>query len=838
MKLLLLDGNSLVNRAFYALPNLTDSTGRATGGVFGFVSMLAKLIQEEQPTHIACAFDVHAPTFRHKQYDAYKAGRHATPEALIAQIPLLKEVLDAMKVCRVELAGYEADDILGTLSAQADMPVIVVSGDKDVLQLVSDNVTVYHTKRGITEVIAFTPEKLKEEGLLASQVPELKGLMGDSSDNIKGVAGVGEKTARALLESYFDLDGIYAHLDEIKGKLKENLTLGKESAYFSRDLATICRSVPLSIAVSDCAFNSQLPAAAADVFRSLDFKNLVGRFTYDAETEPEEEFSAELIDVSTMDELRALLSTPREDLSLAYVTGSWHFAFDSAREYRIVDGDLLSSLTPDEVLVALSEAVLSGKSKVWCYDLKSTYYLFREHCAPFSAEDVMLLCYVKDAGNVAPSSADLAKQHDVNVELSAAYQLKVGKETLAYLVKQGCDNVYYDIELPLVPVLYDMEQVGFPVDVARLRALGEGYAEELSELTRRIHGYAGNPFNINSPKQLREVLFDKLGLPTDKKRSTNAEKLEKLSLLHPIVPDILRYRQIAKLNSTYVEGMLPLLDGANKLHTVFKQAVTTTGRLSSTEPNLQNIPVRTEEGRAIRSAFCASEGNRLVVADYSQIELRLMAHYSDDEGLVEAFRNGHDIHTATAAKIYGVSQLEVSADMRRSAKAVNFGIIYGISDYGLSQNIGSTVAAARDFIERYFALHPKVKQFMQDIVELAKKQGYVSTLSGRVRRIPELSSSIYSVRAFGERAAMNMPLQGTASDIIKLAMIRVWNRLREEGLGAKLILQVHDELVVDTPPEEVDKVERILAEEMEGVMKLSVPLEASISSGFTWLEAK
>ncbi len=841
MKLLLLDSNSLVNRAYFAMPALTDPSGRPTGGVFGFVNMLVKLIAEEKPTHIACAFDVHAPTFRHKQYAEYKAGRKPMAEELKAQIPLLKELLGKMKIKVVELAGYEADDILGTLSKQAKCPTIIVSGDKDVLQLVSDNVTVLHTKRGITDVIRYTPARLKEEGLIPSQVPELKGLMGDSSDNIKGVAGVGEKTARQLLADFGDLDGLYARIDEVKGKLKEKLLEGKEDAYFSRDLATIFRDVPLDVKPEDCVFEPKMSREVEAMLRSLDFRKLVDKFDY--LDEPNKvELQAETASVDSRAAFDELLGRVKAkgQVAVAISGDDYHLAIDEGTEYVVTPGkDLLSDLDADHILAGLSKLFADPSIHKIAYDVKSWFYRLGDSFVDGqNYDDVMLLSYVSDALHVWKNEGELLAYMGYDLDKSGVAMLAASKTLFASLEEQNVKRVYTDIELPLLPVLFDMERQGFQVKVDALKALGAKYEEEIASLTSTIYEYAGGSFNINSPKQLGEVLFDKLGLPSDKKRSTAQDKLEHLSLMHPIIPALLRYRQIAKLKSTYIDGMLPLLDGQGKLHTVFRQAVTATGRLSSTEPNLQNIPVRTEEGRELRNAFVASPGNVLVVADYSQIELRLMAHFSGDDNMVRSYLNGEDIHAATAAKVYGVPIEEVTHDMRSHCKAVNFGIIYGISDFGLANNIGMGVKKAKEFIDKYFELYPGVKRYMERVVEEGKKDGYVATLSGRKRMLPELNSPVYSVRQFGERVAMNMPLQGTASDIIKIAMIKVFNAFAQAGLRSKMILQVHDELVIDAHPDEVEQVKTILKEEMEHVFKLRVPLVASIGSGDTWVEAK
>lgn len=836
-KLILIDGNSIINRAYYAMPYLTSSSGVCTGGLHGFLKMLAKLIREENPTHLACAFDLKAPTFRHKKYEDYKAGRRPMPEELAQQIPILKEILKGMGIKCFELEGYEADDILGTLSTLCPFESMIVSGDKDVLQLVSDKCTVIHTKKGISEVIRYTPELLKEEGIGdPSYVTDLKGLMGDSSDNIKGVPGVGAKTAGRLIATYGTLENLYDHIDEQKGKLKEKLIEGRESALFSKELATINREVPLTYEWSELELHSVFPTQAYDMLMELNLVSIIESFTFEKQTK--ETYTRK--DISSESELIEALEKCRKNGHFTFYIGNdISFCCDDSVEYFIVSGESLLDIgiSFDRALELILPILQNDNIEKMLFDIKSLYHTFKINSIPFKSEDLLLLSYVSDVSKHKTELIPLLENYSLNSDFPSIGIRVLFERIKKELSKQGLE-VYENIEKPLVEVLYNMETNGFLINVEIIEELKEKYSAIISDLQERIWEYAGEKFNINSPKQLGVILFDKLMLKSDKKKSTGADKLEKLINHHPIVGLVLEYRKYSKLQSTYIIGIQGLLDKNNRLHTIFKQALTTTGRLSSTEPNLQNIPVRTKEGREIRKAFIAEKGHKLVCADYSQIELRLVAVMSGDEHMIADYNSGHDIHRATAAKVFNLPIEYVTDEMRSRAKAVNFGIIYGISDFGLSENIGCSVKEAKSFIERYFESYPAVKEYMQKTVEEAKVNGYVQTLSGRTRVIPELSSPVYNVRAFGERAAMNMPLQGTASDIIKLAMIAVYKRLGEEAPNAKLLLQVHDELIVDCPELDVEKVKSILKECMENVMKLTVPLIAEVGVGDNWLEAK
>ncbi len=845
MKLLLLDSNSLINRAFYALPTLQDRSGRYTGALFGFVSMLSKLIKSEKPTHIVAAFDVHQPTFRHLKYDGYKAKRHPMPEELKAQVPAMKELLSAMGIAVVELPGFEADDIIGTLATRSEMPTVVVSGDKDVLQLVSDKTTVLHTKKGITDVIRYTPEVLKEEGLSPRGIIELKSLMGDHSDNIPGVPGVGEKTALDLVRRYGTLDNLYAHIDEIKGKMQEKLLNGRESAEFSHWLATIVTDAPLDSGdFSRYRFSEMIPYRAKKLMEGYEFRKLIDRFTFsEPEAEDITDHNVSERELKDLNDLRALLAEANGAGALAFYVADDHFDLAYSEDQNSVmrcSYDLFGEYPSyDEILEEIKGYLGKKGVDLTVFDLKKNYRTFDLSVEEiFPADDVMLMAYIADCGTYYDTPEDLLRRYELDETKVAAGLLTLKRILTKKMIQANSLKVYQDIELPLVPVLYDMEKTGFRVDRSTLDALSEKYSAELATVRDKIYALAGREFNINSPKQLSEVLFDDLKLPAGKKKSTNADVLSEIEDLHPIVSEILRFRQLSKLLSTYLIAMKSMIDAKGRIHTVFHQALTTTGRLSSSEPNLQNIPVREAEGREIRAAFIPGDGNLLISADYSQIELRLLADFSGDEGLIESFRNGEDIHASTAAKIFGVSEKEVTSKMRRDAKAVNFGIIYGISDFGLSRNVGCSVPEARDFIAKYLDTYPKIREYMKSSVDYAKEHGYVSTRMGRIRSLPEINSSNYNVRSFGERAALNMPLQGTAADIIKLAMIGVYRALRVENLSAKVILQVHDELIVDAPLGEVPRVKEILKKEMENVVSLSVPLSVNISCGATWKEAK
>lgn len=844
--LVLLDSNSLINRAFYALPPLTNRQGQQTGAIFGFVNMFLKLVDKYKPDYVVAAFDRKAPTFRKKIYEGYKATRKPMPEELACQLEPLKRLLRAMKVQIAEIDGFEADDILGTLSKRSKCKTYIVTGDRDSLQLIDEKTTVLLTKKGISEIVEYDEARLKEDGFTPSQIIDLKSLMGDSSDNIPGVAGIGEGTATKLLAEYGTLDNVYAHIDETKGALNRKLTEGKESAYLSYKLATIDRDCPIETVPEDMTFTETYDSEVRDILLEFEFGKIADRLNFG-----QKETKAETLAVKTQtaDSEAALLD------ALAKIKESGLLAFDISQrifvggygvsyEVTISDNLLGEGVDYNAFIRALEPLICDEDVRKLCFDKKTYMHLLEPYGVVMKGvcDDVMLKAYLCDSNRNYKSLSALATAYGVNTDDGAAALVALDDILDGEMREKEQEKLYKELELPLVDVLYFMEKEGFKVDRKYLDELNGELTSETEKLAAEITDLAGEPFNINSTQQLAKILFEKLGLKHGKKTktgySTNVEVLESLRNEHPIIPAILQYRELVKLKSTYLDGMLPLIDKNGRIHTVFKQAVTATGRLSSTEPNLQNIPIRKESGKRIRKMFVPADGNVLVCGDYSQIELRLMAHMSGDKAMIDAFNGGEDFHRSTAARLFGVPFEEVTQDMRRSAKAVNFGIIYGISDFGLSEDLGISVYEARRYMQNYFATYPGVKRFMDDCVAFAKKNGYVKTLYGRKRYIPELQASVYATRAFGERVAMNMPLQGTASDIIKAAMIEVDKKLAEGGYKAKLIMQVHDELIVDCPLSEKDNVEKLLKTCMQNVAELSVPLIADVGSGENWLEAK
>lgn len=844
--LVLLDSNSLINRAFYALPPLTNRQGQQTGAIFGFVNMFLKLVDKYKPDYVVAAFDRKAPTFRKKMYEGYKATRKPMPEELACQLEPLKRLLRAMKVQIAEIDGFEADDILGTLSKRSKCKTYIVTGDRDSLQLIDEKTTVLLTKKGISEIVEYDEARLKEDGFTPSQIIDLKSLMGDSSDNIPGVAGIGEGTATKLLAEYGTLDNVYAHIDETKGALNRKLTEGKESAYLSYKLATIDRDCPIETVPEDMTFTETYDSEVRDILLEFEFGKIADRLNF-GQKETKAETPA--VKTQTADSEAALLD------ALAKIKESGLLAFDISQrifvggygvsyEVTISDNLLGEGVDYNAFIRALEPLICDEDVRKLCFDKKTYMHLLEPYGVVMKGvcDDVMLKAYLCDSNRNYKSLSALATAYGVNTDDGAAALVALDDILDSEMREKEQEKLYKELELPLVDVLYFMEKEGFKVDRKYLDELNGELTSETEKLAAEITDLAGEPFNINSTQQLAKILFEKLGLKHGKKTktgySTNVEVLESLRNEHPIIPAILQYRELVKLKSTYLDGMLPLIDKNGRIHTVFKQAVTATGRLSSTEPNLQNIPIRKESGKRIRKMFVPADGNVLVCGDYSQIELRLMAHMSGDKAMIDAFNGGEDFHRSTAARLFGVPFEEVTQDMRRSAKAVNFGIIYGISDFGLSEDLGISVYEARRYMQNYFATYPGVKRFMDDCVAFAKENGYVKTLYGRKRYIPELQASVYATRAFGERVAMNMPLQGTASDIIKAAMIEVDKKLAEGGYKAKLIMQVHDELIVDCPLSEKDNVEKLLKTCMQNVAELSVPLIADVGSGENWLEAK
>ncbi len=856
-KLVLIDGNSLINRAFYAVPLLTTKDGAPTNAVYGFLNMFIKTLSEVEPDYVAVAFDLKAPTFRHKMYSEYKGTRKAMPEELRPQIPLLKELLKEMKVCVVEKEGFEADDIIGTIAKHSSIQTYIYTGDKDSFQLVDGETTVYFTRRGITDIDVYDNSNFTEKtGITPKQIIDLKALMGDSSDNIPGVPGVGEKTALTLVQKYGSVDEIYAHISDFTGKLKEKLENGKESCYLSKTLATIDTDSPIDSDVDKMRITLPFSAAVKSRFSELELKTLVKKEGFFAEKDEladikesasgtNDDKQIERITVSDLSELSGIFGA--EEITLAYFASSINL-FDGKTEYRVpIRANLLDDGFSESDVLSTLAPLFTGKTKIILHDKKSfRKYLKESVNVDLSAfcEDVSLIAYLADF-NGAETLGGLLERNGYGDDLSAYSLNCVYKSTFSKLKEMEMEDLYRKIELPLSDILFEMETAGFKVDSASLEKTSKTFSEFLAATEKEIKDLCGEPdLNVNSPKQLGDVLFEKLKIGKGKKTkngySTSADVLESFIDAHPSIPYILKYRRIQKLQSTYVEGFKPLIDkNSGLIHTVFNQTVTATGRLSSKEPNLQNIPVREDEGRELRKFFVPrTDGGYIISADYSQIELRLLAAFSNCKPLIDAFNEGKDIHKATAAKVFGVPQSEVTSSMRRSAKAVNFGIIYGISEYGLAKNLGVSAAKAKEYIDNYFIQYPEVKEYMKNLVETAKKTGYAETIFKRRRYIGELKSAAFSIRQFGERIAMNMPLQGSAADIIKIAMIKVSERMKKEKLKSVLILQVHDELIVDAIKEEKETVEKILKEEMENAVKLSVPLTVEVGSGKTWFEAK
>ena len=861
------DGNSLMHRAFHALPDMQTEDGVHTNAVYGFLSMLLKALTEIQPDYCAVAFDMHGPTFRHADMPDYKAGRKETDELLRPQFPLLRRVLTTMGIQQLECPAYEADDILGTLAARGErdgLRMLLITGDRDALQLVTEQTHVLYTRRGITDTTDFDPAAvLAQYGVTPAQVPDLKGLMGDASDNIPGVPGVGEKTAVKLLAQYGSLEAALDAADaELTGKLRERMLEHRALALLCKRIATITREVPLETRWADCRLDDM--SGAVPLFEELEFSSLQKRLrrfcggeTARADAPAPSAVPAimwadavllhdEAAVAAALPALLApLASAPTLPPRVALHHGAEALTLareDGARYTLPLALDLLSAGMDVVQAFSALAPLLTGACRLCAHDGKRLLTDLAAWGVPCGAvaEDTLLAAYLLNPLAKSYALGDLLPEGEAPAAHALLALLRAQR---AALTEQGMLALYEDIEMPLMGALFDMERVGFQVDRAELARLGERFTADIERLRADIYRLTGvEGFNLNSPKQLGEVLFETLHLPAGRKTksgwSTDAETLEGLADAHPAIPLLLTYRQLTKLNGTYIEGLLKLIDREGRVHTWFDQTATSTGRISSNEPNLQNIPVRTPLGREIRRAFVARPGWVLVDADYSQIELRILAHLSGDEGMTEAFRSGQDIHTRTAAEVYGVPMEEVTAAMRSAAKAVNFGIVYGISDFGLARNIGVSRAEAAAFIERYFARYPGVRRFMDEAVALGKTQGISTTLLGRRRPLPELSSANYNTRSFGERAAMNTPVQGTAADVIKLAMVRVAERLRRDGLAARLILQVHDELIVEAPAAEAETVCALLRACMENALQLAVPLVADVHVGASWYETK
>ena len=842
----IVDGNSLMHRAFHALPPLSNEDGIYTNAVFGFLSMLLKVAADVRPEYMAVAFDLHGPTFRHQDYEAYKAGRKPTAPELRPQFDLVRECLTAMGVRQLTCPTFEADDILGTIARlceESGIGALLVTGDRDSMQLVSETSHVLYTKRGVSDVVRYTPEKVLEDfGVRPDQIPDLKGLMGDASDNIPGVPGIGEKTAVKLLSAYGTIENAFDHAEtDLKGKQREKMLDGRMSGLMSKKIATITRYVPLEETIEDCRLGDM--QGGKEIFERLGLKSLMARlaqFAPQAENAPAEtsriDWQEETL-LASAGAIGAWLSALEGDapVSLMLLDSGFSLACPDGKRARIpfAQGLLGDGLDPVQAAQALSP-LLSGSRTLILFGGKRLMTQLAQWGLPLSApiEDAQLMAYL-----LAPQSG----KYEAPEHAAALYDQYRGDS--AALDAQNMMKLYRDIELPLLHTLYAMECEGFLVDRDELTRLGDIYTERISALREEVFTLCGvPPFNLNSTQQLGAVLFDTLGLPAKKKTqrgySTDAETLQELSGMHPAIDKILAYRQVAKLHSTYIDGLLRLTGRDGRIHSWFDQTTAATGRISSSEPNLQNIPVRTEMGREIRRAFIARAGHVLVDADYSQIELRLLAHLSGDEAMQDAFNRGQDIHTRTAAEVFGVPLEEVTPQMRSSAKAVNFGIVYGISDFGLANNLHISRREAAEFIDRYFARYPAIRRFMDACVAQGKAEGYSVTIYGRRRPLPELTSPNYNRRQFGERAAMNTPVQGAAADIIKIAMNAVHRQLAEAGLCARLILQVHDELIVECPAHEQEQVFALLKSCMESAAQLSVPLVADVHAGHSWYDTK
>ncbi|HHX03153.1 MAG TPA: DNA polymerase I [Tissierellia bacterium] len=841
-KLLLVDGNSLVNRAYYALPPLTNKDGVPTGAIHGFLTMLFSMLRENDFDHLMVAFDTKAKTFRHKEYPDYKATRKGMPDDLAQQMPILKEILDSLRIMHTEKDGYEADDLIGTLAMRAKedgFSTVILTGDRDLLQLVQEDIEVSVPRRGVSDLINFDEQTVIEDmGIHPNQVVDYKGLRGDPSDNIPGVKGIGDVTAKRLLASGKHLEDIYNALPaEPKTRPERLLLEGKEEAFVSRELATIFTEVPLDFsALEQCALLHLSPVEAEPILEKYQLRQFLRDLRKHYPSASEESPAT-----SEQREQKRLPAVSYVDTS----EGPIYTFFDEKLEWMDDLGELVEKILPLE--------------RVAIYDAKALYLraLEEEVDIPVVLEDVMLLSYlVNPLINSLKPEEVFASVCEPNVDWKALMKGdKLAKERAARMAEcasllapmlledldeKNLTTLYRDLELPLVPILARIQYEGFQTNADVLEKIGEDVEKKIERLESSIHEAAGRTFNVSSPKQLGEVLFDELLLPVVKKTktgySTDKEVLDKLKGRHPIIDDILEYRIYTKLKGTYVDGLRREITNDGRIHSNLQQTIAVTGRLSSTEPNLQNIPVRLEEGRKIRQAFVASPGNVLVSADYDQIELRVLAHISDDEALKQAFAEGEDIHRQTASLVFGVPAEDVTRVQRGDAKAVNFGIVYGISDFGLSENISIPIEQAKVYKERYFAHYPKVKQYMEDIVEFCRTHGYVKTLLGRIRPIPDIKARNFNVRSFAERTAINTPVQGSAADIIKLAMLRVDEALRKKKLSSRLILQVHDELILDVPKQELEVVKELLREAMVGAIELSVPLEVSLDAGESWYD--
>ena len=875
-KILLIDGHSILNRAFYGLPDLMTGEGIHTGAVYGFLNILFRMLEEEKPDYLAVAFDVHAPTFRHKMYDAYKGTRHPMPEELREQVPLMQEMLKSMGVMIVTLPGYEADDILGTLARRAEkegISVTILSGDRDLLQLATDHTMIRlpKTQKGQTVIENYLAEDvLAKYQVTPPQIIELKALMGDSSDNIPGLPGVGEKTAVKIISEYGSIENAHTHAEELKpNKARISMQEHYDLAVLSKKLATINTDSPVDFSFENAALGQLYTEEAYELCKKLEFRNLLSRF--DRSAMENQSGKKEFFVCTDSESMEAVFEKatgyPEAGISIVAEKGILYaagIAFGDEEIYVVPASSFLDESFGSAVC-RLSETV-----KICCHDIK-TLLKYAEIRKTENTFDVQAAAYLLNPLKGSYPYEDIAKEYLNGILLQSREELfrkqpldvirmtdpekiteyasvlawtslALKKPLMERLTETGMDKVFLEIETPLVFTLDAMEKTGIRVEGSALREYGQNLQIRIEELTKSIWEQAGEEFNINSPKQLGVILFEKLGIPGGKKTksgySTAADILEKLAPDQPIVRDILEYRQLTKLKSTYADGLSGVIGPDQRIRSTFNQTITATGRISSTEPNLQNIPVRVELGRLIRKVFVPEDGYVFLDADYSQIELRVLAHMSDDEKLIDAYRQDQDIHRITASQVFHVPLDEVTPLMRRNAKAVNFGIVYGISSFGLSQDLSISRKDAAEYIERYFETYPKIKSFLDGLVKSAKEKGYAETMFGRRRPVPELKSGNFMQRSFGERVAMNSPIQGSAADIIKIAMNRVYRRLKEEGMKSRLVLQVHDELLIEAWESEKEKAARILEEEMRGAAVLSVPLEVDMHEGKNWYEAK
>ena len=879
-RLIIIDGNSIINRAFYALPDMSNSEGLKTNAIFGFVRMMFKIIEDYQPTHMSVAFDKKAPTFRHKQYADYKAGRKKMPYELAQQLQPLKDLLDKFNINRLELEGYEADDLIGTvarLGEENDFKVYIVTGDKDAIQLASHKTTTLITKKGVGEVEEYDYDSVLERyEMTPTQFIDLKGLMGDKSDNIPGVPGVGEKTGIKLLKQYSTIENLIEHTDELKGSIKKKIEENKDLALMSKELATIITNVPIEVKLEDLEYGDYNKDDVVEKFKEFGFTSLITKLLdiEGGETTIKEEID---LKIEHLDNVEDFIKKAEENKKVIIdVIGKEGNILDKRVLYVFLslDGNEIYYVNEDE-LPQIKTLLSNPEIKKHGYDLKEDYILLKPYEIELNSMnfDITIAEYLIDSKSSTSYECSAIAMKYLTRKIKSKEDL-LGKgakakkfdeiefdELSAYigdilntvngvypkmeekLKETEMDGLFYHVEMPLVEVLGSMEYIGMKVDKDQLNELKEKFTTIINELENEIFELAGEPFNINSPKQLGVVLFEKLGLPVIKKTktgySTNAEVLEKLRDKHEIIDKITEYRQIVKLNSTYVEGLLKIINPkTGRIHSSFNQTITTTGRISSTEPNMQNIPVKTEMGRDIRKVFVADDNCKLVDADYSQVELRVLAHMSGDENMIDAFKHGEDIHSKTASQIFDVDIKDVTSKQRIEAKAINFGIIYGKTDFGLSQDLNIPVATAKAYIDSYFNKYPKIKEFMDEAVESATETGYATTILNRRRYIPEIKASNFIVRNQGKRFAMNAPIQGSAADIIKVAMVNVYNKLKENNMKSKLILQVHDELIVEAVDEELEMAEKIVREEMENAQSMDVKLDVDLNTGDSWYETK